>query len=244
MIAGQTCSQWLEAHCSGVPEEIAKETDTTRAWFARVDGRDSFVKAFPRELDHSWVKVERAIAGQALHPAIVPLRKAVTCVDGTLLVYDRVAGENLGPSATRDRFMARAIEERGEAVIATAEALAAICEAGFMVVDWYEGNMLYDFEGKRVWLFDWELCREGGAFVFEMASNYGSSRLMAPEEFVRGSVLDEVTLVFNVGRFALLYLPELADTLAPVLAKATYPSRKGRYRRVRELARDLRTCFV
>lgn len=57
---------------------------------------------------------------------------------------------------------------------------------------------------------------------------------MAPEEFVRGSRIDQQTLVFNLGRYALLTLPELADALAGVLARATYPARAGRYSAVRD----------
>jgi serine/threonine-protein kinase len=94
--------------------------------------------------------------------------------------------------------------------------------------------MIYDFAQQRIWLFDWELCRKGDGFTLEMDSNYGSSRLMAPEEFIRGSWLDQQTIVFNLGRYALLTLPELADTLAPVLARATYPARSRRYSSVRE----------
>ena len=112
--------------------------------------------------------------------------------------------------------------------------LTTIGDAGFMIVDWYEGNMIYDFAQKRIWLFDWELCRKGEGFTLEMDSNYGSSRLMAPEEFIRGSWLDQRTIVFNLGRYALLTLPELADALAPVLARATYPARSERYPSIRE----------
>ena len=103
-----------------------------------------------------------------------------------------------------------------------------------MIVDWYEGNMIYDFAQKHIWLFDWELCRRGDGFTLDMDSNYGSSRLMAPEEFIRGSWLDQQTLVFNLGRYALLTLPELAERAAPILARATYPARSGRYQSIQE----------
>jgi len=77
-----------------------------------------------------------------------------------------------------------------------------------------------------------------------MDSNYGSSRLMAPEEFLRGSWLDQRTLVFNLGRYALLALPELAEPLAPILARATYPARAERYASLREFTRALATALV
>lgn len=237
--ANATGAQWLVENATGEPEELAKVTQVTRAWFATLNGRESFIKWYPNELRDTWAKVETAIAGANLHPAIIPLRQVVACADGVLLIYDRMRGENLGPQEPRKRYQALPLTERAIAVMAIAEALAAVSEAGFMVVDWYEGNMLYDFDARQVWLFDWELCREGGSFVLEMDSNYGSSRLMAPEEFVRGSRLDELTLVFNVGRYALLALPELAEPLAPILARATYPARSERYNTVREFVTAL-----
>ena len=231
---------WLAKNASGEPQEVVKATTATRAWFARIDDRESFAKWYPEGLRDTWAHVEAAISGGGLHPAIVPLRRRVDLADGALLVYDRVAGESLDPQATRARFARLPPSERVDAVITVSEALAAVVKAGFMVVDWYEGNMIYDFEARRMWLFDWELCRAGGGFTLEMDANYGSSKLMAPEESVRGSRLDGLTVVFNLGRYALLTLPELAEPLAPVLARATYPARAGRYATVGEYVEALR----
>lgn len=231
--------QWLLEHCAVEPQEIAKQTQATRAWFATVDEHDVFIKWYPPELRLSWARIEIAIAGANLHPAIVPLRQRVACSDGVLLLYSRVQGQSLDPQETRARFGTLPLAERAAAVLDISEALAAVCDAGFVIVDWYEGNMIYDFEARRMWLFDWELCREGGSFLLEMDSNYGSSKLMAPEEFVRGSQIDQVTMVFNLGRYALLTLPELAEPLAPILARATYPARSGRYRTAREFVAAL-----
>lgn len=228
-----TCARWLAQASAGEPHEIAKATDVTRAWFARIGDRDVFAKWYPPHLQDTWAKVEIALAGAHLHPCIVPLRQIVHGADGLLFIYDRVAGDNLGPSDARGRFSRLPLAERIRAVLAVSDALAAICDAGYMVVDWYFGNMIYDWGASTIWLFDWELCRPNGAFTLEMDSNYGSSSFMAPEEFVRGSRLDPVTLVFNLGRFALLTLPELAEPLAPVFARATYPARSGRFATVR-----------
>jgi len=223
-----------EALLGSDARELAKDTDATKAWIAEVDGRPVFVKLYPPDKRDSWARVERAIAGSVRHPAIVPLERVVSCLDGDLFVYPRVDGLNLADQDARRCFRALPSAEREDAVFAVVGALAAVCDAGFTVVDWYEGNMIYDFEAKRIWLFDWELCRSGPSFILEMESNYGSTRLMAPEEFVRGSTIDERTLVFNLGRFALLNLPERAETLADVLACATHPSKVRRYGEVRE----------
>lgn len=160
------------------------------------------------------------------------------------MFYERVPGDNLGPQDIRARFQKLPVGERAGAVLTISEALAAICDAGFMVVDWYEGNMIYDFEARLLWLSDWELCRRGDSFLLEMDSNYGPSRLMAPEEFVRGSCPDQRTLVFNLGRYALLTPPEIAGQIAPFLARATYPAPAGRYSTLREFVAELHTAIA
>ena len=213
---------------------IRKESPETSAWFASTGEHDLFCKLYPHEYAETRAAIEIAIAGANLHPAIVPLRQIAACPEGILLLYDRVAGENLGPIEARGRFQALLLDERIRAVSAIFAALTAISQAGFMLVDWYEGNMIYDFAQKHIWLFDWELCRRGDGFTLDMDANYGSARLMAPEEFIRGSWLNQQTLVFNLGRYALLTLPELAEWAAPILARATYPARCGRYQSIRE----------
>ncbi len=234
----QSLADWFVAHglCDITP--LAKEGTGTRAWLASVSGQQIFLKLYPPAFS-AWAEAEAAIAGQDLHPAIVSLRQKVACQEGTLLLYDQVLGENLGPMAVRSRFQKLPLSERVAVVRAVSECLAAVSDAGFMIVDWYEGNMIYDFASKQIWLFDWDLCRKGTGFTLEMDANYGSSRLMAPEEFVRGSWLDQQTIVFNLGRYALLTLPELAEPLAPVLSQATYPARSQRYASVQELMNAL-----
>ena len=229
-------SDWFAFQTVQNLEPIAKATGDTSAWFGTVEGRETFFKFFPKRLASPRAAIEIAIAGRNLHSAIVPLRQEVSCTDGVLLIYDRVSGESLDAMEARRRFQRLPLTKRRSAVATIFDALAAIADAGFMIVDWYEGNMIYDFHRNAIWLFDWELCREGDGFALEMDSNYGSSRLMAPEEFLRGSQLDQRTLVFNLGRYALLTLPELAEPLAPILARATYPSRAKRYATIREFS--------
>ncbi|MDR3688126.1 MAG: hypothetical protein P4L46_02020 [Fimbriimonas sp.] len=235
-----TCRAWLAAAYGEKCEELGKESPETRAWIGEGDGQRTFLKWYPTELCEGRGEIERSISGTFLHPAIVPLRRLVHCTDGDLHVYDFVEGLNLAGQSARRQFALRPVAERISVVQNVMEALGAICEAGFTVVDWHEGNMHYDFNAKKIWLFDWDLCRRGPSFTLEMESNYGTSRLMAPEELVRGSSIDQMTLVFNLGRFAMIYLPELAEDLADILAKATHPSRKRRFETARALADALR----
>lgn len=74
-----------------------------------------------------------------------------------------------------------------------------------MAVDLYDGCVLYDFATHTVRLVDLDHYR-AGPYVLETDRQLGSSSYMAPEEFRRGATIDERTMVFTLGRIALVYL--------------------------------------
>jgi serine/threonine-protein kinase len=168
----------------------------------------------------------------------VPLRRVVRCADGTLLIYDHAEGETLTGLEARSRFYALPAEEKRAALETLFDALAAVCDAGWVFVDVYEGNIMYDYAARRFHVFDFDLCEPGDGFILAMERNYGSSRLMAPEEFEKGAWIDQRTNVFNLGRIATLALKDepLPPGLAAVLATATQLERTHRHATVREFA--------
>ena len=66
---------------------------------------------------------------------------------------------------------------------------------GFIVEDFYDGGIIYDFEEKRIHLFDFDFYHPG-PFINDRGRLYGSRRFMAPEEFQKGARIDEGTNVF------------------------------------------------
>ncbi|MFJ5631796.1 hypothetical protein ACIQF5_04000 [Streptomyces goshikiensis] len=81
----------------------------------------------------------------------------------------------------------------------------AVEEAGLVAVDFYDGCTLYDFDQHHMMLCDLDEYRHG-PFTLEADRLPGSTRYMAPEEFVRGSLIDIRTTVFNLGRALRLLL--------------------------------------
>lgn len=241
---GLDAKEWIAQNFCSPPKLLVKDTNETSAWLGHIGRQPVFAKWFPTRLVESWADVEAQISSSRLHPCIVPLLRVVECLNGVIHLYPWVPGESLGSVDARKRFLQLPISLRIGVALNVARALAAIADAGFYIVDWYEGNMIFDWHTNEIWLLDWELCRHGRSMLLEMDQNYGTSRLMAPEEFVRGSVLKESTLVFNLGRFFLGYLPELAIPLASILAKATYPDAAGRHETLAELTTDLECALT
>lgn len=227
------------------PREIVKECKLTRAWFVTLDGTPLFGKWTTHERYPCLLAKDEAICARNLHPAIVPLVRKVETGDGVLLLFEHAPGVTLYASEDRNRFFALPVAEKLTVWKIILDALAAIVDAGWILVDFYEGNVLYDFATGRVTLFDFEAYEPGDGFTLASDRNYGSSRSMAPEEFVRGARIDQRTNVFNLGRLVIQALSgagKKADwrarfpgstALADVLERATRPEPAHRHQSVR-----------
>ena len=113
--------------------------------------------------------------------------------------YDKGAGR---PSP-RDRFKALPTERKLAVAKQIFSFLETVARKGYVAVDFYDGSLLYDFQSHRVTICDIDLFRRQPA-VNDMGADYwGTKRLKAPEEYIRGAVIDERTNVFTIG--ALLF---------------------------------------
>lgn len=151
------------------------------------------------------------------HRAIVPLMNSFATEDGFVLVYPWMSGKVLyhptvlrhggraAPDSPMARFRAQPLPSIHGALESILSAHLAVEEAGYVAVDFYDGCMLYDFNEHRMVLCDLDEYR-AGPFVLEADRLPGSRRYMAPEEFVRGSLIDIRTTVFALGRALRLLL--------------------------------------
>jgi serine/threonine-protein kinase len=215
---------WLRERLPGLTA-LEKSDLATRAWRTE----NLFVKFFPYALQ-GRATVEAEISSAGLHPHIIPSLLMTGCDDGIVLAYPWVQGVTLGTPEARERFYALPDVEKRAAIATLFDVCAALADAGWLLVDLYEGNLIYDFENRQLWCFDWDLCVKAESYVLAMDRNWGSSRLMAPEEFVRGATIDPRTNVFNLGRIAQLALGE-----DDILSRATHPDPAQRYPTVRAL---------
>ena len=177
-------------------------------WFVKPSTDPSIVASLRRALRLNSV---------VQHPVLPRLHKAFSIPGGIALVYEWAPGEVLNdarftreqrerdPTNPHVRFRALPLEEILAALDTVFDAHVLMADKGFVASDFYDGCIIYDFETSRTSLCDLDEYREG-PFVLEMDRAYGSSRYMAPEEFQRGAVIDQVTNVFNLGRAAAVLL--------------------------------------
>ena len=204
--------------------------------FKVFDLQDSGCISYGVECDGQRLLVKRARPGGVNafgHDAVLALRRAIAfhravthehipallnhfeTRDGPVLVYEWADGEVLSspefpdrrtnPASPYYRFM-RLEPARKLAVLDTMyDVHKAVFAAGYIAVDFYFGCIVYDFDSERVHFCDFDEYRPG-PFTLEEDRLPGSRSLMAPEEFVKGSLIDQTTNVFTLGRIALVML--------------------------------------
>jgi serine/threonine protein kinase len=242
---------------AGIEDHLASIGEVFRAFRAqdsgcvsygvRVQGRPWFVKHARGGVGLEQVRSALRFHAVFRHPNVPALRGSFETADGLAIVHDWVPGEVLysmelgrGDEARRrpehphTRFRALPLP----AILAALDTIYDVhCEVtrhGFVAVDFYDGCILYDFETGATHLCDLDNYRPG-PFLLESERLPGSTRFMAPEELERGSVIDECTNVYTMGRTALVLLEDrIPPALGDVARRASEPAREKRYARVAE----------
>ena len=143
------------------------------------------------------------------HVAIPKLHNVIESLHGPLLVYSWVDGELLhadrakrnNPQSALQRFRRLPVSEILNALDVIFELHCELAQTGWIAGDFYDGCLIYDFARQDLHVIDLDGYREG-PFINGMGRMFGSSRFMAPEEFVEGAPIDERTTVFTMGRTA------------------------------------------
>jgi serine/threonine-protein kinase len=185
-----------------------------RRWFVKTAGDPADPAPFlPHTARVQRLLNARRLAASVSHPALPRLRGVSQSAWGPMLVYDWVDGELVGVPAARrldpdsafQRFRRLPQDDLIAAIDTILDAHLALCGAGWVACDVYDGSIIHDFAGRRTWLIDLDSYHPG-PFTNDMGRLFGSTRFMAPEEFERGARIDERTTVFNLGRMIAVFL--------------------------------------
>ena len=169
-------------------------------------GRRVFVKSAQTLRGRDSLRRAITFHASVRHSAIVHPLDVVDAPDEMTLVYPWCEGEVLNQATTRgsdrsalERFRRLPVDDVTVAIDTVLTAHESVAAAGFVSVDLYDGCFLYDFDAHDMRLIDLDEYRPG-PFRVEGERLPGSRRYMAPEEFRRGAVVDERTMVFHLGR--------------------------------------------
>lgn len=115
---------------------------------------------------------------------------------------------------------------------------AQLAGDGYIAVDFYDGNLLIDFDRNAAIVCDIDLYRKKPA-VNDRGRMQGSSRFLSPEEYTLGAPLTESTTVYAMGALAFEFYGSNQDRsihawhgprqLYDVAARATRDAPENRY---------------
>ena len=149
------------------------------------------------------------------HPALPRLHRVIESPHGPMLVYQWVDGELVrtsravrgDPHSAFQRFHSLPVPCIVRALDVVYEVHDALARSGWIAVDFYGNSLIYDFCAQRLHVIDLDMYRPG-PFTNDMGRMYGSSSLMAPEEFELGAPIDQRTNVYTMGRAVCLLLSD------------------------------------
>jgi serine/threonine-protein kinase len=126
---------------------------------------------------------------------------------------------------------------------------AHLADAGYIAVDFWDGNVMIDFLRSDAVVCDIDLYRRKPARN-DRGRMPGSSRFLSPEEYTLGAALDESTTVFAMGALAFEFYGDnhyrsRQDWAGPpalyeVARRATQEKRERRYPSLRSFLQEWR----
>ena len=173
------------------------------------------------------------------HPSLTKLLAHKPINGGYLLVFEWFDGTSWGKQyGTYEQIRALPIEEKLGIYKQILAFHNHVNQKGYIAIDFYDGSILYNLDTHQTMVCDIEFYRKKPV-VNTMGRMWGSSRYMAPEEFVLGAEIDERTNVFGMGATAFCLFGaeldrsvekwQLSQALYNVAIKATNAERQNRY---------------
>lgn len=222
------------------------------------DGRRYFVKFAGAETINNYdLPVGDAIARLKAavpkyrdldHPLLINLVKAEEIGGGFAIVFDWEDGESFGDQnpLLHERFLTLPIDKKMgvfEEILCFHE---HVVQCGYIAIDFNDNSALYNFGSGKVVICDIDFYAKQ-SYINGMGRVLGDEKIMSPEEFRIGGLLDEVTNVYTMGATAFALFsdydrsPErwpLRKELYNVAKRAVSDERSQRQQSLRQLIEE------
>lgn len=198
--------------CYGEPFQVFDQQDSGCIGFGLENrGRRYFLKFAGARPCHSKTPPQQAAARlekaaelyrNLAHPNLIPLLDARPVSQGFALLFPWVEGLCMGKQySTRKDFLALPLPVRQKIFDEILDFHHLAGELGYLAVDFYDGSILYDPEKEKTLICDID-DYEQEPYRNPVGRMLGSTRFMAPEEFLTGEPIDQRTNVYRMGATA------------------------------------------
>ena len=194
---------------------IGMEQDGQRV-FCKIAGADTIAAEVSPEVSIEILKKAVSLYRELEHPNLVKLVEAYPYEQFYVAVFQWAEGECLfdhwnfekyqrdsALKSPKDKFRELPAEQKLRAAEPLFSFLRNTAERGYVAVDFYDASLLYEFDAEKITICDIDLFEKAPVVNTVGADWYGTKRLKAPEEYEKGSTIDERTNLFTLG--ALLF---------------------------------------
>ena len=222
------------------------------------DGRRYFVKFAGAETINNYdLPVGDAIARlkaavpkyrDLAQPLLIHLVKAEEIGGGFAIVFDWEDGESFGDQNPflHERFLKLPIDKRMGVFEEILRFHEHVAQCGYVAIDFNDNSALYNFDSGKIVICDIDFFAKQ-SYINGMGRVLGDEKIMSPEEFRIGGLLDEVTNVYTMGATAFALFsdydrsPEkwpLSKGLYDVIKRAVSDERVKRQQSIQQLIEE------
>lgn len=192
------------------------------------------------------------------HEVLIEYKDSFETANGFVAIFEWFDGENMhphwiypppakyeNPNSPFYKFRRLPIRTRLDALDKIFSFHCYVEQKGYQAVDFYDGSLLFNFERNELKICDIDFYAKK-PYVNTMC--WGSERFKAPEDYIKGVILDERTNVFNMGAIAFSLIGdelnrnlekwEGPEALFKIAQTATMPNRNDRFGSVQELYQE------
>lgn len=99
----------------------------------------------------------------------------------------------------KEKFRELPVSKKLQSVDVLFSFLQNVNKKGYVAVDFYDGSIMYDFLTDKTIICDIDFFRKAPVINDKGGEWFGTKRLKAPEEYIKGSAIDEQTNIFTLG---------------------------------------------
>lgn len=182
-----------------------------KKYFFKVAGAKSVKAEISEEESIALLKKAVSIYKDLKHDCLINLVDEFSINEFYVAVFDFAEGDCLFDhwnfdkySKTKEitplmKFKMLPVEKRLDVVEKLFSFFKHFVSLGYVAVDFYDSSIIYDFENDLVKFCDIDLFRKMPTYNDLGEDYFGTKRLKAPEENVKGEKIDELTSEFTLG---------------------------------------------
>lgn len=186
--------------------------DADKKYFCKIAGVNTIeAEVSPEESIHI-LKNAVQLYYDLEHPNLVKIIEAYDYKQFYVVVFEWMNGECLfdhwnfekyekdsSIKSPKQKFRELPVDKRLKSVNILFSFLENVNKKGYVAVDFYDGSIMYDFSTDETTICDIDFFKKAPVINDKGDEWFGTKRLKAPEEYEKGSIIDEQTNIFTLG---------------------------------------------